>query len=327
MKKALLLLAVLYAQLSIAQSMDIYTFKVENGKPYIPLSGGTNLTAGKVWDKEKFKIPLGFMADIGDRTVTDFCVATYGVFAPASDTESTINTFCAGVAYIRDRSMNSIPLSPIRYEISGTSPNKIFKLEFFSVGFKGEMDGNGTNNDSADFQVWLYESSNIVEFRFGPSNLVYMKKSQWLRKFGYFKEYDTRAFLYNKFYCLGGDPANPTIDSASSVAAAPTVNTYPENGTVYRFVPNYSLTSIGEVDVSQYFKVYPTMVQQELFVAYGLPEQASAQVMDISGRAVQSPVMLQSGSNHLDMGSLPAGQYLIRLATAEGNAVYRFTKL
>ncbi|HTN17369.1 MAG TPA: T9SS type A sorting domain-containing protein [Chitinophagaceae bacterium] len=327
MKKALLLLGILSTYLSFGQSMDIYTFKVENGKPYVPLTGGTNLTAGKVWVKERFKIPLGFTADIGDRTVTDFCFVTDGMIAPASDTDYTVNAFFPCAAYVRDRSMDSIPQSPIRYEISGTSPNKIFKLEFFNVGFNGEIQNNGTNNDSADFQVWLYESSNIVEFRFGPSNLIYMKESIGVRLFGYFKDFDIRARIYNKFYCLAGDPANPVVDSANSVGTAPTVNTYPENGTVYRFIPNYSLTSIGEIDVTPHFKVYPTMVQQELFVESRMAERASAQMMDISGRSVQQPVALQPGSNRLDVGGLPQGQYFVRLSTAEGNAVYRFTKL
>ena len=41
--------------------------------------------------------------------------------------------------------------------VEGVSPNRVFKLEYFNVGFDWEMMTTGGASSAANFQIWLFE--------------------------------------------------------------------------------------------------------------------------------------------------------------------------
>lgn len=321
------LFAFLAATTVKAQSVDTYLFKVETGKTYTPISGGTNLTSSLVWDEENFKFPLPWTAKIGTNPVSNYSIMTSFVAAPATDTIGVATAFVPFGADLTDRAMTATPVSPIRYQISGTAPNRIFKLEFFNAGFYEELMNYGTLDDSVNFQVWLYETTDIVEFRFGSSFINHASDyfDGVAPYIGYAKNMDLSSGTLEKLYLLKGASAAPGIDSFTAIAPSmSSVSSYPANGTVYRFVPKAVASSIGEVDITGNFKVYPYIVTDRISIEAA--EEARMQLLNVSGQLIGNETQLAKGSHSMETNNLPSGNYLIRLITAEGSAVYRFQK-
>lgn len=333
MKKLLLSLAICSTQISIAQSVDTYIFKVETGKAYTPLTTGTNITSGLLWDEENFKIPLGFTANIGGKTISNFSVMFGATVGVASDTTGVINTFLPFFdSDLEDRGwISGTPKSPLRYLVTGTSPNRIFKFEAFNAGFYDEEGIYGTLNDSVNFQVWLYETSNIVEIRFGSSLISnptdYFYTTGNAPGIGYFKDIDVNAASFTKAYYLKGNPSSPTLDSATSFTGITTsLNAYPSSGTVYRFIPKTVAASIGESTISTKFQVYPTLTADKITVIADNVAATSGKFIDLNGKVVTVIQNIENGKNTFDVSNLASGNYLLEITNAEGKAVYKFTK-
>jgi hypothetical protein len=114
--------------------------------------------------------------------------------------------------------------SNISIAITGTAPNRIYKVQTKNAGF--ESDASGT--EYANVQLWLYEGSNVVEIHFGASNASAATYNPLPGPtVGLFK--DQTAFV-----SLSGPAANP---SASSSMASLGITGTPTSGQVYRFAP------------------------------------------------------------------------------------------
>lgn len=335
MKKILLSFSIvlIISQLVLAQSVDTYIFKVENGKSYTPLTTSTNLTSGFLWDEENYKVPLGFTADIGGKTTNHFSFSLgYGLTA-ASDTIGVINSFIVYGADLIDRGiLTSTPSSPVRYVVFGSAPKRIFKLEYFNAGFFQEFDNYHTNNDSVNFQVWLYETSNIVEFRYGTSKISHASEyfdgaGAEAPLIGYLKNFKSGTIDCDQLYHLRGIASAPNLDSTTNISdIIPTLSSPPVSGTVYRFIPKAIAASIGEIDITQQLKVYPTIATAELTIDYNSNEEAFAEVLNLSGQLIDKRIQVNKGRNEINVTGLPSGNYLIRVSNTEGNAVFKFVK-
>lgn len=333
MKKILLTLAICSTQLSIAQSVDSYIFKVETGKAYTPLTTGTNITSGILWDDENIKIPLGFTTNIGGKTTSSFSILFGANIGAASDTLGVINTFFPFFdSDLIDRGqISGTAKSPLRYLVSGTSPNRIFKFEAFNAGFFDEADLYNTLNDSVNFQVWLYETSNIVEIRFGSSLISnptdYFYTTGDAPVIGYIKDVDIDALTFPKAYFLKGNSSAPTVDSATSFAGiTSSVSAYPSSGTVYRFIPKVVAASIGESNIASQFQVYPTITTDHITVIAENIASTSGRIMDMNGKVVSIIQRIEKGTNTIDLSHLASGNYVLEIAHDEAKALYKLTK-
>ncbi len=134
----------------------------------------------------------------------------------------------------------------ISKETSGSSPNRIFKIQVQNAGFEEDQ----TGNDFANVQLWLYETTGVLEMRYGSSSVnssTYAPLSG--PTVGLFKDEVPSAFI-----SLSGSASNPT---ASTSAASLNVNGTPPNGTIYRFAPTGGATSIDQLKSEAAFAVYP----------------------------------------------------------------------
>ncbi len=333
MKKILsLTLTILLSHTVLAQSVDTYIFKVENGKTYSPLTTSTNLTSGFVWDNESIKVPLGFTANIGGKTTNHFSFSLAFGLTAASDTIGIVNSFLVYGADLIDRGiLTSTPSSPVRYVVSGSAPNRIFKLEYFNAGFFQELDNYHTNSDSVNFQVWLYETSNIVEFRYGTSKIShaseYFDGAAPAPLIGYFKNFKLGTIDCDKLYHLTGIASVPTLDSTTDISdIIPTLSSPPVSGTVYRFIPKSIAASIGEIDITQQLNIYPTIATTKLNIDYNSNDQAFAELLNLSGQLIDKRIQVNKGRNEINVSGLPSGNYLIRVSNTEGNGVFKFVK-
>lgn len=332
MKRILLSLAVCTTQLTFAQSIDSYILKVQTGQAYTPLTTGTNISSSLLWDEESFKVPMGFTSKIGDKATDSFSLLLSGGFGPSSDTTGIVNAIASMAATdLEDRGwIAGTPSSPLRYLVTGTAPNRIFKFEMFNAGFYEEESTYGTLNDSLNLQMWVYETSNIIELRFGdskitnPTDYFYLGGSPLI---GYIKDGDLSGGTLAKGYTLTGSSSAPGVDSFTAASTSISVmDSYPASGTVYRFIPKDVSTGLGDPEFVGQFKVYPTQATDVVNVEFNHVAAATAQIYNVNGQQAGVTTELIKGKNKIDISQLPAGMYLLQIGNVGNNASYKFVK-
>lgn len=128
----------------------------------------------------------------------------------------------------------------IRYITADAAPNRIFKIEWYHQ--KWDHTANG---DVISFQIWLYESSNIIEYYYNQETIAVKSPSATIGI------YDANG----NYLTLNNSSASPMAQSAvftTDIAAKPA------SGQVYRFTPPPTISypgnayiSIGKVAVTQ----------------------------------------------------------------------------
>jgi len=329
MKKNLLLLSAALMLTISAMAQFPYTVTTLTGQTYTPLTGATSFNGNTIWyGQENYLVTMPFTFKYGSIATTNFGLFNETGFA--SDTANVVSLFTTIYTALADRgALGSTSLSPLRYTVTGTAPNRIFKAEVFNAGFIYEYQTYQTLNDSVDMQIWLYETSNVVEYRFGPSKVTH--------PLDYFSAngYDIIGFIPNVdlnngptgyYYYLTGSSTNPTVDSTSDFNNEPPggITTYPANGTVYRFAPKTS--GIGNVAKTlDGITVYPSMAHGTVYVQNNSSLETTYQVLAANGAMVAGGTLVR-GTNGIDISALAAGMYLVKAVNSEGQGVYKFAK-
>lgn len=223
-----------------AQAQFRYVFK-DTTTAYSALSSPTSLNGSTLWDGDQYTAPIPFTWKLDSvNSLTSVLIDTYlpGVVNTFTSTTS-VTGFIFGPTYILDRGTTTSQ-SPISYLTTGTSPNRIFKLEFKNAGF-GD-DPNGT--DYFDLQMWIYETSNIVEYHFGASNITTGSDYFYTGAgplVGLMQDADIDNGSAGKIYFIDGTVSPKTIDTialaTSTGAPSNVLSAWPSSGTVFRFTP------------------------------------------------------------------------------------------
>lgn len=329
MKQLLLTLCIgLTAAGSLKAQMG-YDFSYKTGQPYTPLTAGTRISTDTPWGEQNLVVNMPFTLKIGGIPTSKFYIA-FNTLMPATDTVGIVNAFMplkADLSDLADRGKDTGG-SSIRYTIEGAAPSRIFKLEYWNAGFADPETGNIIDNDSINFQVWVYETSDIIEFHYGDAHitdpdLIFSSGGPLV---AYFRKVDIEEGDPEMAYMLNGDPAAPTIDSTSDLENSFILNRLPASGTVYSFKPVSATASVGEKELLSKFSVYPTRSASSLYINNLTGLRGSMEVYSTSGQQVIDQMPLSSGHNELNLSQLPAAMYLLQVVTTEGRAVYRFIK-
>jgi hypothetical protein len=199
---------------------------------YTELTGATSLNNGEIWDDPTYIMPMAFPFMINNNAVTE--LEFYGggslMRAPTPD-PLVYNYIFPFEADLIDRGANgATSLSPISYKVEGTPGSRIQKVEFKNAGSYNEMDAQGTLDMFVNFQMWLFEGSNKIEYHFGPSfvndpNLFYDGSGPISGT----ADYDETNDIITNAHFIIGPAANP------SLSVNPTLLTgTPADGMVYR---------------------------------------------------------------------------------------------
>jgi hypothetical protein len=167
MRKSLILLfLVAFATWSsYGQIATSYNFASTVGT-YTAITGGTLWQSGS-WDDATGTVPLGFNFTYNGSTVSSLLASCNGYltsytgslgYSPISSATST-PIVIAGMG----RDLQGQTGSEIRYETTGTAPNRVFTLQWtdakrYGTSYAGEL---------IDFQIKLYETTNKIEFVYG----------------------------------------------------------------------------------------------------------------------------------------------------------------
>jgi hypothetical protein len=335
MKSVLTLLCILAAFSGRAQNMYPYSFSKSTGT-YQNLVGSTNLTAGFVWDDTTFTIPLGFTFKwaLDNRNLTSIVVDAGGILYAPDDVNAQFGfpvptkMMMAYQCDLVDRGTNtSMPaMSPISYLTTGTAPNRICKIEYRNAGFFSDI----TGQDSTNFQIWLYEGSNIIEYRYGPQSVVDMSTSfdgengPWINLI-----YESTLDIINQTLMLD---ACTYVAGSNSTAAAVTPSApidlfnapsdwafldLPDNGQIFRWSPYASTNSVNDINAFDATNVYPTPFNTSLFIEHPSDLQ-SVRLNDLNGRVlIQENV--RGNKAEINTKSLSNGVYFLTITDAMGN--------
>jgi len=307
--------------MAAAQGSFRYTFTTQTAQTYTALTtGATSLNGSTIWDDEDFSAALPFTFRInGVPTNTLSLSAANIIYADTSTT--VLNAFLVNDADLHDRANatgGSTPLSPIRYRIDGTAPNRIFKVEVANAGF---YDNRTSNTDSVNYQVWMYEGSNIIEVRFGQSSVTagstYYGLGGTGPVIGVADSIDLSGTSTRYIYYLRGNPTAPTVDSLDifgTPSAVNALNSWPAQGIVYRFTPAGSGgTSLADaIAAARALRLYPTVVTSQIQAAWGGTAPVTYEIISAAGTRVAAGT-LQRGAQTIPVNNLAAGVYHLRI--------------
>ncbi len=207
---------------SIRSTAQTYSFS-QLTSPYADITGGTIVTTSG-WDyftiiDTQLPFTFNFFGNVEDSL---YILSGFAAFHQVGAGNFPIDQIYSFDAELIERSTGGP--SHISIVTTGTTPNRIHKVQTKNAGY----DSDGTGTESANVQLWLYESSNVVEIHYGASNGSSSTYAPLQGPtVGIYK--DQTAFV-----ALSGSASNP---SASSSAASLNVNGNPPSGMVYRFAP------------------------------------------------------------------------------------------
>ncbi len=216
-----------------------YTFSYPPPETYSNLSFPTELLPVFSDDQLSASAPIGFtFAYNGIDTFTTFKVSANGFVNLGGNMQSNgnynnnlKNTSVKPILapFWDDLEVDDTPtVGSIGYKLTGTSGSYILKIEFKEMTFWGEYIG-------MNYQVWLYEGTNVIEFRYGDMG-------DWTginasASIGINDEY-TNEFLS---ITPGSTPSSSFLTSNNSISS----NTYLTSGLIYRFTPVSPVQWVG----------------------------------------------------------------------------------
>ncbi len=329
MKKNIIFLF-LFLVYSIHAQID-YELTVLN-EPYENLENATSLNNGDIWVDPNFTIPIGFDFQLGPNVINTIFISddnSGGVISTIDDIDAApFGAFVPVFQDIIDRGFNTgTSLSPLSFRLDGQVGSQILKIEWNNVGFFEEA----TLQDFMNFQLWLYEEGNIIEYRYG-SNEINDPDSSFegldgvqLGLFPLLAE-NGEGPLNQDAYILSGDPQNPeliTLSTQEEFAQAEIISltgAIPD-GTVYRF--SSETLSIDDTNSSAVdFSIYPNPTN-DIFKIESKSIDYELEVYNISGQRVMK---FDSSIDSYDISSLSKGVYIVKIQSSIGVDTKRLIK-
>lgn len=197
-----------------------YTFSVSTNS-YSALSNATVVSSAGWQSFDMYTdIPLGFTFTYWNENYTSITMLADGRISFSNfQGGENINLLTGEIS--EHKTLNS----DISYITEGTAPDRIFKIQVQNAGFTNDA----TESAYLNYQIWLYEGSNVLEFRHGSSGNI--SNSLYILGGPYYGLTNQEA---DSFYCLEGNSANPTLLFNSPPQV---VTSFPSSGLTYVFTP------------------------------------------------------------------------------------------
>lgn len=327
MKKiTLLAITLLSAVCSTAQ--NAYTFSASQGT-YTDLVNPTSMNNNQFWDWDEFgPLELPFTFSVFGNSFTHFIFMDdnfYLVDINALDEFENFESYTILSpiqAIIQDRDITENgSLSPISYKTEGTTGNRIFKMEIKNAGLEFEIWEEETSTSFLNYQIWLYEGANKIEYHYGPSlvtDLFYLDGEESI--FTFFGV-ETPTSLNAAF--LTGSNSNPTYieltDSDPDPDPVTGLTSVPANGQIYTFTGE-TLSTKKETQIA--FNLFPIPTENELNVSLTEIGNYQYNVYDILGKKILTGKIDNVTEFTINTSELTSGSYLIKI----NNTVKKFIK-
>ena len=313
---------VLLAFVSKGQDNPYFELFVSNSV-YAPLENSNSLNQGTVWDDPDWSVPIGFEFDYLGYNFDSLVFYGYDAYGAELlfKNISGGSPDCQISAYMMDLidseyDNNGKAASDVRFTLEGPLGSQIFKLEWSNVAFYND-DIQATNYSMRmNFQMWLFEQDNAIEFHYGPSENLNNAVIQDYNGIPvtFIRNYvEVPDYAWEGAYMLTGDPSAPTwiyaatpgdFDNSTFITDTPT------DGTVYRFIP--TLVGVSEQSTELNIQMYPNPAVDQFNITWASDEKQFVEIYDALGRNVYN-ALLNKGVNSFDVSAWESGVYTIRI--------------
>ncbi len=287
-----------------------FTFN-KSTAPYNLLSGATSVNNNQIWDDPEYIVPIGFDFDFYGITMDSvyFSWSLGGSVTTVVDANYNADYIIAPfeVDLIDRGDISGVSMSPISYKLEGNAGSRIFKLEWKNVGFYLEADSLGTLNDYINYQLWLYEGTNIIEFRYGMHSITYPDIAYDGASGGIIGLAD--ASLLNA-YLLTGPASSPVMVDTFTF-----INGTPAAGTIYRFTPTSNISINSQINNDVMLKAFPNPFQNKTTIKISNTNINNAEltIVDAFGKTVRVISNIQSNEITIERAELANGIYFFSL--------------
>ncbi|MFM1999220.1 MAG: hypothetical protein RL204_1167 [Bacteroidota bacterium] len=323
MKKTLLSIFA-FSAITFANAQEFpYPFEVLN-EPYVDLVESTSLSGTELWDDPTYQVPLGFDFQLFDSQISELYILPPGAQLVNSLSQKSTDLLFPYLSDIMNASIDE-PVSPISYLLDGVEGSYIFKLEFKNVGFYNEFEASSTFGNTTNFQVWLYQGSNVIEYRFGENTI---KSGSLIHIFGngplvgLGQQVALDGSNWSGFWTLAGDPSNPTVTAIPTgtqfFTAEQVLSGEPLSGTVYRFGTLPTSIEEEETTISTELKIWPTIATTEIH--FNATEGEEYIIYDMVGKQVYQG-KATSTIETVNISNLAPGQYILKTESGQGRLV------
>ncbi len=285
-----------------------YSFSMHTGT-YTPLTGATqhqtNWKAGEEFD-------MGFeFKFFDDKSQKTWIVGEPGIlsFSGGNDNDQ-IQVISAALSPNNTKSPTGI-----FYKVDGQSPNQIAKVEWRNV----TVQTTSNNQVFANVQIWLHQTTNIIEMHIGPSQI----DTQDLAPYGPVFSFQNKNQSF--MFWLKGDAQNP--DFIEHKQFVQKLTSYPSDGTIYRFSPPGANppSSVAELNRNKQVKVYPNpiLANNKLTIEAKQAIQEIT-VTDIKGKSVFNAKGIEESLYKTPL-NLKKGVYLVYTTTTKATSIKKLT--
>lgn len=305
-----------------------YDFSYITGGTYQHLSNNaTEIALAIDWDDEisaTISMPINFIYQ--GIAIQNFAVETYGSIIL---NENTIDEDGTGNIMGIKMDYESKGRGQIYYETTGTAPNRILKIEFRNVGRYNDMN----NVDTFNFQTWLYETTNVIEYHVGYSNIpasaiaqnindidaglepiitgLLTTNDNQLNPIGDENNMELVQYLSNSY----SDTIYRLVDIYDEIVEAEQVilTKIPNNGDVFRFalIDNTPPTSINNNNALQ-ATIAPNPSNNGIFTITTKPGEKQFEVYNVIGQRVMGGTS-NAINFQVDLSKMSKGNYLLKL--------------
>ncbi|MFA6057044.1 MAG: T9SS type A sorting domain-containing protein [Taibaiella sp.] len=247
--------------LSAQENPYSYQFSYTTNVVYTPLeNNAVELIGATGWDDEVAPFTLPFDFYYKGALVQNWTMDTYGGLYPTNKyTAREIPPIAAFYSDYVDRGD-----SWIGYEVTGNTGSRIAKVEFKNVGYFSDVQ----KNDYANFQIWLYEGSNKIEYHAGSSSITkghFNVTGEYgdliitgLNYTDYNNDIQPAADVFHFVGRLNNAPKDSVVTLANNLGSADPAminfinyGTFPESGTVFIFTPSASHAPLAVVETPE----------------------------------------------------------------------------
>ena len=281
-----------------------YSFSVLNAT-YQDLTSPTLVSTPDWNEYSVFKVKLPFKFNyFGKNYDTIYAMGGFDGFVYETDGQNQF--FPSDQIYTFDNRMTDTEnnASTISYQTTGSSPNRIFKLQTKNAHFSAD----NSAADYANVQLWLYEISNIIEIHYGTSSIL--NNETWDvpgtkgPSVGIFS-------TYSNFVSLSGNADNPT---ASSTEISMSIDGVPSVNKVFRFEPKK--VGISVLNAFNTFSMFPNPTSGIITIQHA--EGKNLQIIDLYGKEIVRENQLTSDSKIQLEGVLTQGIYFVNILSKSG---------
>jgi hypothetical protein len=291
-------------------------------EPYADLTEPTSLEIEIGWDDPEVMIPMPFEVTIGEgEPATNLLLTGTGEMLMSMTESGLLNILWPISLDVMDVGVvEAEEFSLIHYEVSGVEPERILKIEWNDVGLYDEISSLGTTELRLNFQVWLYEGENTIEYRFGPNTFPEDLTAFDFLTSGIILDFDY-DYYDGLFYTASGNPEEPTWSLTDDFYAFyysdVMLDGIPSDGTVYRFGPPVSVseTAVAEAMLS----IYPNPSSESLWIENASASPSEITIFDALGNVVDQMYMAPLQRMQRNVQNWSPGHYTVRSIQANGN--------